>query len=43
MVVTNLDANGALHPHSPLDAQLQATLNTIPAHAKCSSKWFSGF
>ena len=33
MVVTNLDADGALHPHSPLDAQLQATLNTIPAHA----------
>jgi PAS domain-containing protein len=32
MVVTNLDANEALHPHSLLDAQLQATLNTIPAH-----------
>jgi hypothetical protein len=33
MVVTNLDANAAIHPHSPLDAQLQAMLNTIPAHA----------
>jgi len=33
MVVTNLDANGALHPHSPFWAQLQATLNVLPAHA----------
>src|ERR1700761_3385800 len=29
MVVTGLDANGQ---HSPLEAQLQATLNVIPAY-----------
>ena len=33
MVVTNLDANGALDVHSPFWAQLQATLNVLPAHA----------
>jgi PAS domain-containing protein len=27
------DVNGALHQHSPLDAQLQAILNILPAHA----------
>jgi hypothetical protein len=32
MVVTNLDGKGALHSHSPLDAQLQATLTLVPAH-----------
>jgi PAS domain-containing protein len=37
MVVTGLDANGALHQHSPFEAQLQATLNLIPAHA-----WYAG-
>jgi hypothetical protein len=30
MLVTGLDVNGQ---HSPLDAQLQATLNIIPAYA----------
>jgi hypothetical protein len=33
MIVTGLDGNGNLHQHSPLEAQLQATLNTVPAHA----------
>lgn len=33
MAVIGLDANGALHQHSPLEAQLQATLNIVPAHA----------
>src|SRR6266404_5619312 len=33
MVVTGLNVNGALHQHSPLEAQLQATLNIVPAHA----------
>lgn len=33
MVVTGLDANGVLHPRSPFWAQLQATLNLLPAHA----------
>jgi hypothetical protein len=33
MVVTGLDVNGALHHHSPLEAQLQATLNIVPAYA----------
>jgi hypothetical protein len=33
MVVTGLDVNGAPHQHSPLEAQLQATLNIVPAHA----------
>ena len=33
MVVTGLDVSGALHEHSPHEAQLQATLNLIPAHA----------
>jgi PAS domain S-box-containing protein len=33
MVVTGLDVNGALHQHSPLEAQLQATLNIVPAYA----------
>jgi formate hydrogenlyase transcriptional activator len=33
MVVTNLNANGALDVHSPFWAQLQATLNVLPAHA----------
>ena len=32
MVVTNLDGKGTLHPHSPPDAQLQATLALVPAH-----------
>jgi hypothetical protein len=33
MVVTSLDVNGVLHQHSPLEAQLQATLNIVPAYA----------
>jgi hypothetical protein len=33
MVVTGFDVNGALHQHSPLEAQLQASLNIVPAHA----------
>src|SRR5258708_8332178 len=33
MVVTGLDVNGVLHKHSPLEAQLQATLNIVPAYA----------
>jgi PAS domain S-box-containing protein len=33
MVATGLDANGVLHQHPPLDAQLQATLNIVPAYA----------
>jgi PAS domain S-box-containing protein len=32
MFVVALDANGALHEHSPLEPQLQATLNLVPAH-----------
>ena len=33
MVATGFDVNGALHENSPLDAQLQATLNLLPAYA----------
>jgi PAS domain S-box-containing protein len=33
MFVTGFDVTGALHEDSPLEAQLQATLNIIPAHA----------
>jgi hypothetical protein len=35
MVVTGLDVNGALDQHFALliEAQLQATLNALPAHA----------
>src|SRR5580692_6734976 len=33
MVATGFDVNGALHEHSPLEAQLQATLNIVPAYA----------
>jgi hypothetical protein len=33
MLVTGLDVNGAFHERSPLEAQLQATLNIVPAHA----------
>jgi PAS domain S-box-containing protein len=33
MVVTGIDVNGALYRHSPLEAQLQATLNIVPAYA----------
>ena len=33
MVVAGLDVNGVLHHHSPLKAQLQATLNIVPAYA----------
>src|SRR3984893_13141292 len=33
MAVTGLDVNGALHRHSPLEAQLQAVLNIVPAYA----------
>jgi hypothetical protein len=32
MVVTGFDVNGVLHQHSPLEAQLQATLNIVPAY-----------
>jgi hypothetical protein len=34
MFVAGLDVNGVFHRHSPLEAQLQATLNTVPAHAR---------
>ena len=33
MAVARLDLNGVLHQHSPLEAQLQATLNIIPGFA----------
>jgi PAS domain S-box-containing protein len=33
MVVTGLDVNGVLHQRSPLEGQLQATLNIVPAYA----------
>jgi formate hydrogenlyase transcriptional activator len=33
MVVTGLDVMGVLHQHSPLAAQMQATLNILPAYA----------
>ncbi len=33
MLVTGLDVNGAFHERSPLGAQLQATLNIVPAYA----------
>ena len=33
MVVTGFEVNGALQQHSPLEAQLQATLNPVPAYA----------
>ena len=33
MVATGVDVNGALDENSPLEAQLQATLNLVPAHA----------
>jgi PAS domain-containing protein len=33
MVVTGFDVNGVLHQHSPLETQLQATLNIVPAFA----------
>jgi PAS domain S-box-containing protein len=33
MVVTGLDVNGVLHQDSPLETQLQATLNIVPAYA----------
>jgi PAS domain S-box-containing protein len=32
MPVTGLDVNGAFHEHSPLEEQLKATLNIVPAH-----------
>jgi PAS domain S-box-containing protein len=33
VAVARLDVNGVLHQHSPLEAQLQATLNIVPAYA----------
>jgi PAS domain-containing protein len=33
MLVTGLDVNGAFHGHSQLEAQLQVTLNLVPAYA----------
>ena len=30
MVVTDIDVTASLHQHSPLEAQLQATLNIVP-------------
>src|SRR5258708_20753897 len=36
MVGTGLDVKGAFHEHSPFEAQLQATLNLVPAHAWCA-------
>src|SRR5579862_5643603 len=32
MNVTGLDVDGVLHQHSPLEAQLQASLNIVPAY-----------
>jgi PAS domain S-box-containing protein len=32
MVVAGLDVNGVRHQHSPLEAQVQATLNIVPAY-----------
>jgi hypothetical protein len=32
MVVTGFDVNGVLRQHSSLEAQLQATLNIVPAY-----------
>ena len=32
MAVTGFESNGALQRHLPLEAQLQATLNVIPAY-----------
>jgi formate hydrogenlyase transcriptional activator len=32
MVVTGFDVDGVLHQHSSLEAQLQATLNIVPAY-----------
>ena len=40
MVVANLDGKGTLHPHSPLDAQLQATL-TLGTERKLSELLFA--
>ena|ERR1700734_4260281 len=34
LVVTGPEIKGVLHQHSPLEAQLQVTLNIIPAHAR---------
>ena len=36
MVATGLEVNGVLHEHLLPGAQLQATLNIIPAHAWCA-------
>jgi hypothetical protein len=33
MGFSGLDVNGVLHQHSPLETQLQATLNIVPAYA----------
>jgi PAS domain S-box-containing protein len=33
MLVTGIDVNGAFHGHSQLEAQLQVTLNLVPAYA----------
>src|SRR5579862_1752528 len=33
MVFTGLNVKGSLHEHSPLEAQLQSTLNLLPAYA----------
>src|SRR5712671_4400947 len=33
MVVASLDVHGVLHQHSPLEAQLQTTLNIVPVYA----------
>src|ERR1700733_15292044 len=33
MVVPSPDVDGVLHPHASLEAQLQATLNIVPAYA----------
>jgi choline dehydrogenase-like flavoprotein len=33
MIVTGLDVNGVLHPHSPLEGPLQAALDIVPAYA----------
>jgi len=33
MVVTGFDVNGDLYRHLPLETQLQATLNIVPAYA----------
>ena len=43
MVVTGLDVNGAPHQHSPLEAQLHATLKCIRSVDKRTLQLLLGF